>query len=65
MNNTRAQKWLIMACYRVGASTTSTLRGAKHFNSTSTRTVFTNSHTWIQQWERNKDILTTDFEVNS
>jgi len=31
-NNTRAQKWLAIADYRISASTQSTLRGAKHLN---------------------------------
>jgi len=31
-NNTRAQKWLVIAHYVVSVSTRSTLRGAKHFS---------------------------------
>ena len=64
LNNTRAQKWLAIAHYRIGVSTQSTLRGAKHFNAP-TITSFTHHHTGIRQWERNEGILTSNFEVNS
>jgi len=37
-SNTRTQKWLVIAHYRAGVSTQSTLRGAKHFNSAPTIT---------------------------
>jgi len=39
-NNTRAQKWLATAHYRIGVSTQSTLRGAKDFNTAPTITSF-------------------------
>jgi len=45
----------------VGASTQSTLRKEKHFNSTPTINSFT--HTGIWQWERNEDILISGIKV--
>ena len=48
-NNTRAQKRLVTAHYRVDVTTQSTLRGAKHSNSAPIMTAFTHCHTGIQQ----------------
>jgi len=32
-SNTKAEKWLVIAHYRVGVNTQSVLKGTKHFNS--------------------------------
>jgi len=56
-NNTREQKWVVKAHYRVGVTKQSTLRGANHFNSAPTTTYFTHHRREILQWERNDGIL--------
>ena len=44
MFNTRAQKWLAIVHCRIGVSTNTTLKGAKHFNNTSTISSFIHLH---------------------
>jgi len=49
LNNTRAQKWLVIVHDKAGVITQSTLRGPRHLNSTTTITSFTHRHAGIQQ----------------
>jgi len=60
----KSKKMVIYSTLHIGISTHSILKGAKHLNSTPNMTSFTHHQTGIQQWERNDNILTLEFEVN-